>query len=105
MEENWGGIELKKVLICALILCLTFAAGAMAASGYTLIVNGQKADVDVKVINSVTYLPLRAVGGLLDVPVNYDGATKTITVGSKANISSNTVKVTRVVDGDTISHT
>lgn len=73
---------MKKVLGMALILCMVFASGVLASQGITLIVNGQKANVDVKVINGVTYLPLRAVGDLLNVPVVWDGKTNTVTVGT-----------------------
>lgn len=77
--------NIKKTLLLAVVLCLVFTTGALAASNYKLVVNGQVAQgVEIKVINGVTYLPLRAVGDLLNVPVSYDGTTKTITVGSSS---------------------
>jgi len=72
-----------KVWVGALVLCLVFVSGVMAASGIKLIVNGKTAQgVDIRIINGTTYLPLKAVGDLLGVSVAWDGKTKTVTVGS-----------------------
>jgi micrococcal nuclease len=86
---------------------MVFVTGVLAAPAVKLIVNGQTARADIKIINGVTYLPLRAVGELLKIPVNWDGPTKTVIVGSKgveskSTVNNNLIKVTRVVDGDTI---
>jgi|GEM_PF-2004232 len=72
----------KKGLGVALAVSLVFAGGVWASPAITLIVNGQRAAAEVRVINGVTFLPLRAVAELLGVPVHWDSRTRTITVGS-----------------------
>jgi hypothetical protein len=90
-----GGIVLKKILGIILVLCMVFTTGVLAAPAIKIVVNGQAAQgVDVKVISGTTYLPLRAIGELLDVPVAWDGATKTVTVGSEAALSSKVTQAT-----------
>lgn len=73
----------KKILIAttaAALLLLGAGAGAFAASGFTIKVNGKVANVDARVINGSTYLPLKAIGQLLGAKVNYDASTRTVTV-------------------------
>lgn len=72
----------KKGLGVALVASLVFAGGVWASPAITLIVNGQRSAAEVRIINGVTFLPLRAVATLLGVPVHWDGRTRTITVGT-----------------------
>jgi len=74
---------LKKTLIVGLVLSIGFVSGVWASPAITLIVNGQRADAEVRIINGVSFLPLRAVATLLGVPVHWDGATRTIYVGTR----------------------
>jgi micrococcal nuclease len=61
-------------------------------------VNGTKIEADNILYNGVTYVPLRAVAEALDKEVGWDQVTKTATINDKTE----TAKVTRVVDGDTL---
>jgi len=61
-------------------------------------VNGTKIEADNILYNGVTYVPLRAVAEALDKEVGWDKVTKTATINDKTE----TAKVTRVVDGDTL---
>ncbi|NYB73867.1 thermonuclease family protein [Sedimentibacter hydroxybenzoicus DSM 7310] len=63
-----------------------------------LTVNGQKINADNILYNGTTYVPLRAVAEALDKEVGWNQETKTATINDKAE----TVKVIRVVDGDTL---
>jgi hypothetical protein len=77
---------MKKMLLFTLLFVVAFASGGVAASKINLVVNGQAVtDVDVKVINGTTYLPLRAVGDLLGVAVTWNNKTKTVSVGEVLN--------------------
>ncbi|MBS3947199.1 MAG: hypothetical protein KGZ57_02680 [Dethiobacter sp.] len=79
---------MKKGLIVILVLSLVFAGGVWASPAITLIVNGQRATAEVRVINGVSFLPLRAVAELLGVPVHWDGKTRTITVGTRTPVQT-----------------
>ncbi|WP_274649752.1 stalk domain-containing protein [Paenibacillus humicola] len=77
----------KKFWLASGIAALMFVsagAGALAATKFTIIVNGRVANVDAKVINGSTYLPLRAVGQLLGADIGYNASTHTVTVTSAA---------------------
>jgi hypothetical protein len=76
-----------KVLLFTLALVLAFSAGAFAASGINLVVNGTAVtNVEAKVIDGSTYVPLRAVSTMLGAEVGWDSKTKTASVnlGTKA---------------------
>jgi type 1 fimbria pilin len=80
-----------KVLLFTLALVLAFSAGAFAASGINLVVNGEAVtDVDAKVIDGSTYVPLRAVSEMLGADVSYDAKTKTayVNLGQSANVDT-----------------
>jgi hypothetical protein len=70
-----------KVLLMTLAFLLVFGAGVYAASEINLVVNGEKVtDVEAKVIDGSTYVPLRAVSTLLGAEVGWDSDTKTASV-------------------------
>lgn len=71
----------------AILILLSIAAVSYAASKITLIVNGEVSNTDVKIINGVTYLPLRAIGDLLDVDVTFDNKSKTVSVSKHSSPS------------------
>lgn len=63
-------------------------------------VNGKKVEADNILYKGTTYVPLRAVAEMLGKEVGWDQDTRTASIDDKEE--TNTVKVTRVVDGDTI---
>lgn len=67
-------------VLSVLALVVAFAAGSFAASQFTVIVNGNQVDVDVRNIDGSTYVPLRAVSEILGAQVGYENATKTVTI-------------------------
>jgi hypothetical protein len=70
-----------KVLGFSLVLVLVFSAGVFASSGINLVVNGTAiTDVEAKVIDGSTYVPLRAVADMLGAEVGWDSKTKTASV-------------------------
>ena len=90
----------KRTLLITLAMLLCFAVGAVAANGLTEIkvyldrnitvkYDGQAqvfTDVNGKTVypisyNGTTYLPIRAVSGLLGVDVDWDQATRTVLLG------------------------
>lgn len=78
----------KKVLLVVLVLTLTFSAGVFASSGLNLVVNGNAVtNVEAKLIDGSTYVPLRAVSQMLGAEVGWDSKTKTVSVnmGTQAN--------------------
>ncbi|SFA75889.1 Copper amine oxidase N-terminal domain-containing protein [Cohnella sp. OV330] len=73
----------KKVLIASsavLLIAASSTAGAYAATKFTLVVNGKASNVEPKVIDGTTYVPLRAAAELLGVSVGYDSSTKTVSI-------------------------
>jgi|GEM_PF-1971268 len=76
--------KLQKGLAVVLFVVVAFASGVWASPAITLIVNGRRASAEVRIINGVSFLPLRAVADLLEVPVHWNGSTRTITVGTAA---------------------
>lgn len=81
----------KKLLLstAALSLALMSAGiGAYAATKFTLVVNGKVANVEPKVIDGTTYIPVRAAAELLGAEVGYDAVTRTVTVKSKESSGS-----------------
>ncbi|MBP1992559.1 hypothetical protein J2Z66_004168 [Paenibacillus eucommiae] len=84
---------MKKVLITLtiFILAMSVGVGAYAATKLTLVVNGEKiTNADPKLIDGVTYVPLRAVAEMLDASVGWDGNTSTVTVTGKDFKASST---------------
>lgn len=68
-------------------------AGVLAASQINLVVNGNAiTDVEAKVIDGSTYVPLRAVATMLGADVGYDSATKTayVNLGQAVDTSTDT---------------
>lgn len=59
---------------------LAFSAGAYASSTIKVVVNGKTAKADAKLINNVTYVPLRAVSEMLGATVNWDNKTNTVNI-------------------------
>ncbi|QYR20779.1 copper amine oxidase N-terminal domain-containing protein [Paenibacillus sp. sptzw28] len=75
----------KKVIftsIIATLMLMSAGVGAYAAAKLTLIVNGQVAKVEPKVIDGTTYVPLRAAAELLGAKVGYDASTRTVSITS-----------------------
>lgn len=64
------------------LVAIVSATVTSAAEKFTLIVNGQAANVDPIVIDGTTYIPVRAAAELLGADVKYDNATKTVTITS-----------------------
>ncbi len=94
-------VRIRDILLGALIatLVISLASTALAAldgktidvyTGLKVYVNDQLVDpkdvngdpVDVLVYNGTTYLPIRAVGNALGLPVQYDAATQSAFVGT-----------------------
>ncbi|GGF87895.1 stalk domain-containing protein [Paenibacillus abyssi] len=76
----------KKLVIAALLTSILGASigfGAFAATKFTLIVNGQVANVEPIVQKGVTYVPVRAAAEMLGANVRYDAATRTVSITSK----------------------
>lgn len=65
------------------IALLSASIGVYAATKFTLVVNGKVANVEPKVIDGTTYIPVRAAAELLGADVGYDAVTRTVTVNSK----------------------
>ncbi|SEO40965.1 stalk domain-containing protein [Paenibacillus sp. OV219] len=83
----------KKILIATAlttVIAASTALGAYAATKFTIKVNGAVANTDAKVINGVTYLPLKDIGTLLGASVQYDASSKTVNVTSKASSGTST---------------
>lgn len=91
--------------ILSMLLVASLAAPAMASlvektiqvyTGIDIYVNDQKIEpkdangnpVEVFVYNGTTYLPIRAIGNALDIPVAYDGATTSAYMGNRFNTMS-----------------
>lgn len=73
----------KKILVITIALLVAFSAGVFASSGINLIVNGVKVTgVDAKIINDTTYVPLRAVSQMLGAKVDWDAASRTVSISN-----------------------
>ncbi|MCM3042470.1 stalk domain-containing protein [Paenibacillus motobuensis] len=73
---------MKKKLLITLgifLLSVSIATGAFAATKYSIVVNGNKINADIKVINGSTYVPLRVVSEALGAKVSLDNGTINIT--------------------------
>ncbi len=99
-------MKTKKWIAAAMVagMALSASAGAYAASniqtikaqlnhGLGFVVNGQAYQptdaagkkLDPIVYNNTTYLPVRALGEALNVPVNYDSAGQKVVIGADSN--------------------
>ncbi|MDP5276465.1 stalk domain-containing protein [Chengkuizengella axinellae] len=83
---------MKKTLFITGLFILLFSVTVFAASEFKMIVNGTQVDVELKVIDGATYVPLRAVGEMLGADVIYDGTTKTITINDEGQTTSEYAK-------------
>ncbi|MGO4887053.1 stalk domain-containing protein [Anaerobacillus sp. MEB173] len=99
---------MKKIILFTVALLIAFSAGTMASSGVNLFVNGSKiTNVEAKIENGVTYVPLRAVSEMLGAKVNWDQKTRTVTItgesssGGTATPPSNS-NLSQTVNGVTI---
>lgn len=88
----------NKLLLAFALFVIIFTAttaGVLAASKISLVVDGKPVEnVEFKIIDGRTYLPLRSVAMLFGVPVNWDEGTKTI--------SFNTVKTDPVTKQNSV---
>ena len=95
---------MKKNFIKGFVLgALTFSTVSLAATSYTaltatfpIIINGQtwESEKPVVVIDGSTYLPLKAIGEVLDVNVNWNSELNRVEIGETPIIQENTSKVT-----------
>ncbi|HZG87289.1 stalk domain-containing protein [Paenibacillus sp.] len=77
----------KKMLLAfsfLVVAVVSLSVGVYAASDIKLVVNGKTANAEIQIINGASYVPLRAAAELLGAEVNFDNATRTITITSKA---------------------
>lgn len=82
---------MKKIVLLTMGLMLAFTTGVFAAAKVNLIVNGNAVtNVDAKIIDGSTYVPLRAVSEMLGADVGFNNQTKTVTITSKSKASVNT---------------
>lgn len=83
----------KQTVLLALLMGGCFAAGAAASNGiervdaylrpdYKVVVEGDEVQLEnpVLIYNNSSYLPVRALGNLLEATINWDGQTNTIYV-------------------------
>ncbi len=84
--------KLRNIIALTILFCILGCGSAMAAD-YTIEVNGQKLDTEVKVIDGRTLIPLRAVGEALGVQVKYDSPNNTVVLylTDKSNQPNNIV--------------
>ncbi len=92
-------------IIATLLMGTAIGAGLtktieVAFNSVNITVNGKKVNADNILYDGTTYVPLRAVAEALGKDVGWDQSTNTVSINDK--VESDTVKVTRVVDGDTI---
>lgn len=73
------------ILIITIIVLLTSTV-ALASSNIKLIVNGKESNAEVKVMNGTSYVPLREVANILGANVNWDSATKTVSINQTKEI-------------------
>lgn len=75
--------RLTMILVLMLAIFVVTTAGVLAASQINLVVNGKAVtDVEAKVIDGSTYVPLRAISEMLGAEVGYDSATKTAIINT-----------------------
>ena len=71
--------KLTKILLLT-SLFFTFSCSTVFATNWTIEVNGNKLNTEIKEINDRTLVPLRAVGEALNLDVNYDSSTGIVTL-------------------------
>jgi len=88
-------LKVRRAAVLGLLISISFASGAFAASNlekveaflrrdYTVYVNGTKADVGpVLIYNNSSYLPLAKIGSLLGADVNWNAANQGIYVNPR----------------------
>lgn len=105
-KRNWKGFVagvITTLLVCAM------GVPALAATvqkvlyvdygGISIVLDGEKLDskdsngntVEPFIYNGTTYLPVRAVGEAFNKDVNWDGATKTVTLTTPNAIANGTI--------------
>lgn len=93
------------VIITTILMSTAFGASVtksidVVLNSVNIMVNGKKVEANNIVYEGVTYVPLRAISEILDKEVGWNPTTSTASINDK--VASNAVKVTRVVDGDTV---
>lgn len=77
----------KRYLILIItIIVLLVSTVALASSNIKLIVNGKESNAEVKVMNGTSYVPLREAANMLGADVNWDSATKTVSINQTKEI-------------------
>ncbi|UPK45947.1 copper amine oxidase N-terminal domain-containing protein [Paenibacillus pabuli] len=80
----------RKLIISSIIgasLFASFTIGAYAASKTSLFINGQKSNIAVKVIEGVSYVPLKDISKVFDASVTYNSSNNSLNFNS-SNISN-----------------
>ncbi|WP_169088583.1 stalk domain-containing protein [Paenibacillus sp. PL91] len=76
----------KKLLIllaAVLLVAVSATAGAYAATKMKITVNGKSTSIQPKIINNVSYLPIRDMSNLLGIDINYIKSTNTIELSTE----------------------
>lgn len=74
----------------AVLLSVTFVSGVYAANKFTLLVNGNKINADVRIIDGTTYLPLKDVAKAVGAQLSFNNQTKTITLNTPSPTNQTT---------------
>lgn len=84
---------MKKLAAASMIglALLGFGAGVYAASDIRLLVNGKRIDTDIQIVNGSSYVPLRVVSEALGANVNWDEASRTISIKKTKSFNVNAV--------------
>ncbi len=80
--------KLKKIILLASLICILSCSSAVAAD-WSIEVDGQKLNTEVKVIDGRSLIPLRTVGEALGLEVKYYESTKVITLKDPDYINLN----------------
>ena len=95
-KENFGGIIVKRFLSGFLAGAIIFSMIGVFAVSYVanpvdfkVLVNGKEfvSDPPALEVNGSTYLPLRAIGNALGVPVNWNEELRQAEVGNSASVA------------------
>lgn len=105
MKKELKGFVVGVIVTVMLLSTVAYSEGVrqtieVLLNSVNLEVNGKKVEADNILYKGTTYVPLRAVAEMLGKEVGWDQATRTASINDKTK--TNTAKVTRVVDGDTI---